>query len=124
VLEDPRTPEEFFDGSPEGHAVYDVVCRALAGCQPLSTRVTRSQLAFRADRGFAWLWRPDRYVRSAWPVVLSLALPEPVDSQRFKEVLQPAPGRWMHHLELAGPEGVDAEVEGWLRAAHAAATRG
>lgn len=121
MLDDPRTPDEFFDGSPEGRAVYDAVCRSLAGCAPLSTRVSRSQLAFRAERGFAWLWRPDRYVRSSCPVVLSLALPEPLMSPRFKEVVEPVPGRWMHHLELAGPDGVDPEVEGWLHAAHDAA---
>jgi hypothetical protein len=124
VLEDPRTPEEYFDGSPRGRAVYDAVCRALTGCAPLSTRVSRSQVSFRSDRGFAWLWRPERYVRSTYPVVLSLALPRQLATQRFKEVVEPAPGRWMHHLELAGPEGVDAEVVGWLREAHAAATRG
>ena len=34
-----------------------------------------------------------------------------------REVVQPTPGRWMHHLELGDPDDVDAEVVRWLEEA-------
>lgn len=33
---------------------------------------------------------------------------------RWKRVVEPAPGRFTHHLELYAPEDVDAEVVEWL----------
>ncbi len=69
-------------------------------------------------RGFAYLWLPGQYLRGPHAdVVLSVALDRHDPSPRFKEVVEPAPGRWMHHLELDGPDEVDAEVVEWLREA-------
>lgn len=117
----PDTVAEYFAADPVGLETFDAVSAALSGLGPWEVRVSRSQVAFRAGRGFAWLWRPDRYLRSSVPVVLSLALPERLGSTRFKEVVHPSPRVWMHHLEVTGPEQVDDEVRGWLAAAHAAA---
>jgi hypothetical protein len=50
-------------------------------------------------------------------VVLSIALKRRDGSKRFKEVAHPAPGRWMHHLEIQDPGDIDDEVTGWLREA-------
>ena len=52
--------------------------------------MSRSQVAFRRRRGFAYLWRPAQYVRSDVPAVLSLALPRELVSDRFKEVVHPS----------------------------------
>ncbi len=54
--------------------------------------------------------------------MLSIALPEQIDSSRFKSVVHPGPHVWMHHLELRETGQVDAEVAGWLAAAHQAAS--
>lgn len=78
-------------------------------------------MAFREKRGFAYVWWPGRYLDSAVPAVLSIALPRRIDSARFKEIANPAPGVWMHHLELHEEAELDAEVAGWLREARAAA---
>ncbi|MFB9654643.1 DUF5655 domain-containing protein [Pseudarthrobacter oxydans] len=42
-------------------------------------------------------------------------------SPRFKETAHPAPGIWMHHLELMDSSQLDGEVEQWLRQAYEAA---
>jgi Domain of unknown function (DUF5655) len=47
--------------------------------------------------------------------VLSIAMDRPIVSDRFKEVVQPAPGTWMHHLEVRDPGEIDDEVATWLR---------
>ena len=117
------TDEEmaFFAGSPAGLAIHEAVSRVVEGLGGAEVRVGRSQVAFRRRRGFAYVWRPGRYVRSDVPAVLSLALPERLASDRFKEVAHPAPGTWMHHLELRSPDEVDDEVALWLERARAEA---
>lgn len=117
----PRTPAEFFAGSPGGLRLYEAVAALVADLGPHEIRVGRSQVAFRRRRGFAYVWRPGRYVRSDVPAVLSVALPRALTSGRFKEVAHPAPRIWMHHLELDDVAAVDAEVAGWLAEAYAAA---
>jgi hypothetical protein len=115
------TPEEYFSRSPAGLALYRAVADAVAVLGPADVRVTRSQIAFRRRKAFAFVWRPGQYVRNPVPAVLSIALPHAVTSSRFKEVAHPAPGVWMHHLELDAPAQLDEEVKGWLRAAYAEA---
>ncbi|GAB2673842.1 DUF5655 domain-containing protein [Thalassiella azotivora] len=120
----PRTAEELLAPSPLGLEVLGAVRAALAGRTSCEERVGRSQVAFYRERGFAYLWRPGQYLRSpSAELVLSLALPEEVDSPRFKQVVRPSPRHWMHHLELRHVDDVDAEVRGWLVRAWESAVR-
>lgn len=108
------TPEEVFRGSPLGLELLREVEHMLAAYPPSTLKATKSQVAFRGGRGFAYMWWPARYIRSDVPAVLSIALRRRVDSGRFKEVVSPAPGVWMHHLELRSKADLDDEVAGWL----------
>jgi hypothetical protein len=112
------SPEQFFQGSPRGLAVYEAVVDAVASIGPAEIRVSKSQIAFRRRKGFAYVWRPDRYLKTDVPAVLSFGYPRQLHSRRFKEVVQAAPKVWMHHLELRDRAEVDAEVRGWLAAAY------
>jgi hypothetical protein len=112
---------DLFAGHPEGQAVLDAVTAAVSGLDGVSVRATRSQVALRRRRGFAFVWRPGQYVASDVPAVVSVALPREVASARWKEVVHPSAGVWMHHLEVRDPAEVDDEVAGWLREAWAAA---
>lgn len=116
-----RAVEAFFDGSPLGLLLCRAVADAVDSIGPADVRVTKSQVAFRRRKGFAYVWRPGRYVRSEVPAVLSIALPVRLDSERFKSVVHPAPEVWMHHLELTDPGQVDDQVRGWLADAYASA---
>jgi hypothetical protein len=51
------------------------------------------------------------------PLVLSLSFPRRDRSARWKEVVEPAPGRFMHHLELRSIGDLDQQVLAWLRRA-------
>ena len=112
-------PAAFLDGHPLALAVYEKARITVAGFGTFEVRTTKSQIAFRRKRGFAYLWLPGQYL--AHPdaeVVLSIALGRAVPSDRFKEIAHPTPRHWMHHLELGSPDELDDEVIGWLREAY------
>jgi hypothetical protein len=84
--------------------------------------VTRSQVAFARRKPFAWAWIPAIYLRGNHaPLVLTLAFPDRHDSPRWKQIVEPRPGRFTHHLELWSPAEVDPEVHSFLRQAWEAA---
>jgi hypothetical protein len=111
-------PDEYLDGHILAAQVFDRVRALLNGMGPVEIRTTRSQIAFRRRRGFAYLWLPGRYLsRPQADVVLSFALGRHDPSPRFKEVVHPSPNHWMHHLEIRELGDVDEEVAAWLREA-------
>ncbi len=113
-----RRPEDLFDGHPRGLGVLravQAIVEGLGGCQ---TRASRSQVAFRRRRGFAYVWRPGQYLsRTSAEAIISVVLGRRDGSPRWKEVVHPSPAHWMHHLEVRDATEVDDEVAGWLREA-------
>lgn len=111
-------PADLLDGNPIGTSVYEKVRSCLADLGPYEVRTSKSQIASRCQRGFAYIWLPGQYLKNPdAEVVLSIALGRHEQSARFKEVVHPATHHWMNHLELHGPDEIDAEVVEWLREA-------
>lgn len=113
-----RTPEAFFDGHPDGLAVFQAVRDVVAQFGNSELRTAKSQFAFRRRVGFAYVWRPGQYLESDVPAVLSIALSRELDSPRIKEVAHPSKHVWMHHIELGAAEDVDDEIRSWLAGAY------
>lgn len=114
----------FFAGHPVAQAVFDRVRSVLADAGGCTVRVSRSQVAFRRRRGFAYLWLPGQYLaRPAADVVLTVALGRHDGSPRWKQVVHPSRAHWIHHLEVHDPADIDEEVAGWLREAAGRAGR-
>jgi hypothetical protein len=120
-VEDARNLETLFPTGTPGHQIFGCISAAIEELGASDVHVTKSEAAFRRRRGFAYVWRPGQYVNSAVPAVLSIVLPSPLESARFKQIVQPSPNVWMHHLELNSPQDVDQEVRHWLAAAFDAA---
>lgn len=117
------TLDEFFDGYDQSRPIFERVAGEVERLGHVELKITKSQIAFRRRRPFAWVWIPGRYLhgRSA-PLVLSIVLRRRDLSPRWKEIIEPALGRFMHHLELYAAHDIDAEVverlrEAWLDAA-------
>ena len=116
------TLDEFFAEHWDSRRIFEAVREAVEQAGPAQIRVTKSQVAFRRRTGFAFVWMPDMYLRRGdVPLVLTVGLRRQDDSPRWKQVVEPAPGRFTHHLELRDPADVDDEVRDWLREAWAAA---
>jgi len=116
-MSEPVEGEEFFADDAQARAIYRALARQFVGLEGVEVRVSKSQVALRARRGFAFCWAPSRYISSDVPVVVSIALPERLESERFKEIAHPANSTWMHHVELRQVDDVDAELVGWVRRA-------
>jgi hypothetical protein len=120
--EPPLDPERLFAGEPGAIEAYRDVLATLEALGPFEVRTTRTQVAFRRRRGFAYLWIPVDWARlPGVAVVLSVAMGRRVDSPRWKQVAHPAPAIWMHHLEVHSVDDLDDEVASWLAEAHAGA---
>jgi Domain of unknown function (DUF5655) len=112
------TLEEFFGDHEDSRRLFEAVKAAIESIGPAEMRVTKSQVAWRRRTGFAFVWMPEQYLkRKAAPLVLTVGLRRREASPRWKEVVEPYPGRFTHHLELRSMEQIDEEVKGWLREA-------
>lgn len=108
------------DREPEARELFEVVRGAVESVGPATVRATKSQIAFWRDHPFAWVWASSQYLgdRPGFaPLVLTIGLLRHDPSPRWKQVVEPRPGRFVHHLELRSPADIDSEVLGWLREA-------
>jgi hypothetical protein len=95
------TLDEFFAGYEESRPVFDALYTAIEALGPVEIQVSKSQVAFRRRKPFALAWVPARYLRGLCPpVVLTLLLACRHRSPRWKQIVEPVPGRFTHHLEL------------------------
>ncbi len=96
--------------------MFEALRAVIEATGPVEVRATKSQVAFRAGRrAFAWAWTPDRYLRGETaPLVLTVGLRRRDPSPRWKEVVEPRPGRFTHHLELRSADQLDDEVRAWI----------
>lgn len=107
--------DDFFVGYENARPIFEAVLQAVGGIGATELHVTKSQIAFRRHRAFAWVWVPGKYLTGRIaPLVLTIALRRRDTSPRWKEVVEPAPGRFTHHLEVRTVEEVDNEVARWL----------
>lgn len=106
----------------DSRELLDEARSIVMGVGPVTEHWSKSQVAYRAGRTFALAWAPGQYLgeRGA-PLVLSLALPERDPDARWKEVVEPRPGVFMHHLELRAVSDLDDQVKRWVDRAYAAA---
>jgi len=96
----------------------------MEGIGQVEIRATKSQVSFRRKKAFAWVWMPGKYLngkKSIAPLVLTIGLRRWEQSSRWKEIVEPYPGRFTHHLELHSISDIDDEVRGWIREAWEAA---
>ncbi len=112
------TLDDHFAGLETSRRLFDALAEAVARLGDVDVKVTKTQVAFRRRVNFAYAWVPQKHLgRPAAPLVLTVALHRRDTSPRWKEVVEPAPGRFTHHLELHQPDELDEEVTGWLREA-------
>ncbi len=116
------TLDEFFLGQESSRPLFEAVRSAIDAIGPTELRISKSQIAFWRRRAVARVWIPARDLGGhPAPLVLTLGFYERDPSPRWKEIVEPAPGRFTHHLDLHSAGDIDEEVLLWLRKAWAIA---
>ena len=107
---------EFFDNFDQSREIFNYLLERISQYGNIELRVTKSQIAFIKDKPFAWVWIPERYLkrRNLAPLVLTMVFPYKHPSPRWKEIVEPRPDSFTHHLELHTIADIDSEVERWL----------
>ena len=101
-------------------AVLDRVSQMVEALGAATVRASRTQVSFRRRSSFVYLRDPGRWRgKTSVQVVLSLALKHRIESPRWAEVVHQTSRMWVHHLEVASLDDLDAEVEQWLAQAYA-----
>jgi len=102
------TLDEFFGGRVVSRELFDSLRVLVDDIGPSQKRITKCQIAFRRKRAFAWAWIPGRYLQGkVAPLVLTISFPKRDPSPRWKEIVEPTPGRFMHHLEVYSSTDLD-----------------
>jgi hypothetical protein len=116
------TLRQYLDEHEDSRALLERLRQAIVETGPIEERESKSQVAFRRSRTFALAWAPRQYLgeRGA-PLALSIVLPQRDADARWKEVVEPRPGVFMHHLELRAADDIDDQVREWITHAYDAA---
>lgn len=113
---------EYLAAHEDSRRILDALRPVILRLGPVTERYSTSQVAYRGRRTFALAWAPGQYLgEGRAPLVLSLVLPERDLDPRWKEVVEPRRGVFIHHLELHAVRDIDDQVERWLARAYAAA---
>ena len=116
------TPDDFFEGYEKSREIFKSLQNAIKSLGQAGIKVSKSQAAFVRKKIFARVWIPQQYLqRKAAPLVLTLGFRHRDPSPRWKEIVEPGPGRFTHHLELHAAQDIDAQVKAWLQIAWDAA---
>ena len=112
----------FFNHRPDALELYLALEELLFAAFPdVSRRVQKTQIGFYNRHLFACVSFARVKRKAELPpgwLVLTLGLPEPLDSPRAAVKTEPYPGRWTHHFVLSRAEELDAELLAWIREAY------
>ena len=110
-----RLIAEFFEEAEGAREIFDAIHAAVLNFGAAELRIDKGQVSFRRRIAFAWVWVPGRYLKgNRRPLVLTLGLRRRDPSPRWKQVVEPYPGRFVHHMEMTTPADVDGEVRALL----------
>lgn len=112
----------FFERMPAALPLYEAFESRLAKTVgEYTTRVQKTQITFSNRHVFACVsflkvrkaaQRPPVYI------VITFGLARKVDSPRIDAAVEAYPGRWTHHVLVAGTEELDEELMSWVREAY------
>lgn len=113
----------FFDGRPEALPLYEAFeQKVFSEVHGVKVKVQKTQIAFSNRHNFAFVsFLPVRKAKERPKVyiVVTFGLGYCVESPRIDAAVEPYPGRWTHHVLIAGTGEIDDELMGWIKEAAA-----
>jgi len=115
-----RTLEQLFAGRPAALELFFVTRAVIESFGPVLMEVMKTQVSFGAKTKFAWVCLPQMWIRKQPEegIALTFSLKRRIGDSRVKEVVEPRPGRFTHHVFIWTEADLDNEVRAWLREAY------
>lgn len=112
--------DNFFNGKPGEIKLFMQINHNIQSLGPIGIKVSKSQITFTNKRQFAWVWLPREWDnrRPKDCVVLSFSLPRKIEDPQIVQVVEPYPGRYMHHVIIANDTDFTPSVRNWLADAY------
>ncbi len=111
----------FFNSHPQLLPLYDLLRQELGRRYPdMTVKVSKTQISFRSKHIFAMASLPTRRFKG-FPreyLLLSLGMPQRLDSPRAAAQSEPYPGRWTCHVPVCSRPEIDGELLGWIGEAY------
>ena len=111
----------FFDGRPEALPLYEAFeQKVFSEVDGVKAKAQKTQIAFSNRHNFAFVsFLPVRKAKERPKVyiVVTFGLGYCVESPRIDAAVEPYPGRWTHHVLIAGTGEIDDELMGWVKEA-------
>ena len=112
----------FFNRHPDSLPLYEGFEAVLFDSFPLvKKRVQKTQITFFNRHVFACVSFARVKRKEELPegyMVITLGLPDPLDSERVAVKTEPYPGRRTHHIVVSSPEELDEELLSWIQEAY------
>ena len=95
-----RAAEELFSGKVVQFELYLHISKYIESFDKVKIKVTKTQVSFASKRQFAWVWLPKEWDKRRPPnsIVLSFSMGRHVYNSQITQVVEPYPGRYMHHV--------------------------
>lgn len=103
-------------GDPRRITLFETVEDAVLALGACTVSVAKTQISWGHPKKFAFLSLPRRAGEVG--LILSLGLGRRAEDPCVFQAVEPYPGRWTHHITLAGPEDVDGTVRALLAEAY------
>jgi hypothetical protein len=103
----------FAKSEPIVEKTYAAILKAVSKFGPVQADAKKTSIHLVAKTGFAGV-HPRKSA-----ILLNIRSGTPIKSKRIRKVEQVSANRYHNEMLLAAPSEVDAEVVGWLKAAHA-----
>ena len=112
----------FFNEHPEAFPIYNYLEKTIYSLFPVvNKRVQKTQISFSNRHLFACVSfaRVKRKAELPDPfLVVTLGLPDPLESERVAVKTEPYPGRWTTHIVVGSRDEIDEELLAWIRQAY------
>jgi hypothetical protein len=114
------TLEHLFAGRPAALLLFHTIRQYILSLGPVTVEVMKTQVSFGAKTKFAWVWLPQMWIKKQpdKSVVLTFDLRRRIDDWRIKQVAEPRPGRFTHHVVIPEEPDLDSDVREWIREAY------
>lgn len=107
--------EDLFADHPAAVAVTNAVHRHLATLGKVQMAATKTQVSFRRQVRFAWVWVPKQSAGSGPDVpVVSFGLRRKLTDERVWQSFLARRDFWTHHVLTPRAKDVDAPLKAWL----------